>query len=78
MPEQLKKECDNYFTAKGKSFEETKFEKLPTYRETSHEKTEYIPPQLRKNKVTYENKRFSKTDECYICYCNSYLAKDEK
>ncbi|GBN00394.1 hypothetical protein AVEN_56380-1, partial [Araneus ventricosus] len=76
QPNDLAKECDIYFIAKGRSFEEIKHEKRSVYREPVYENTKYIPPPLRKPQHTSDNKYASKIRECYICSSNSHLAKN--
>ncbi|GBN42406.1 hypothetical protein AVEN_69308-1, partial [Araneus ventricosus] len=76
QPNGLAKECDIYFIAKGRSFEEIKHEKRSVYREPVYENTKYIPPQLRKPQYTSDNKYASKIRECYICSSNSHLTKN--
>ncbi|GBO23130.1 Pro-Pol polyprotein, partial [Araneus ventricosus] len=76
QPNDLAKQCDIYFIAKGRSFEEIKHEKRSVYREPVYENTKYIPPPLRKPQYTNDNKYASKIRECYICSSNSHLAKN--
>nr|XP_042908182.1 uncharacterized protein LOC122271326 [Parasteatoda tepidariorum] len=75
-PLELAKECDLYFTSRGKIITEKRTE-LRAYNNNhnSNGNHKYVPPPFRNSPFTRENKYFPYTRECYICSSNSHMAK---
>lgn len=75
--EELAKECDIYFTAKDRYFNEIKNDKSTIGCDPVNQNFKYVPQPLTINdQIANEQKYSSKPWESYICSSRSHLAKN--